>query len=168
MELNSILCAKVACALAVTSVVTGCATFDPMDTIAMQPKRGDGVLFVQVGGGNGVRSAESVCAAFPGLRDTRCENASAYDGAMVYSYANNWSVERIPVLVPKSVGVSNADILKIRIDGNRPAIFELLAAKGSKDPTCYYHGAYGPHTGGAGGVVCPKYGWDYKRDVNVK
>lgn len=152
--------------LILSALVTGCATFDPMDRVAMQSKKGDGVLFTQVGGGNGVRSAESVCSAFPGIKDARCERASEFVGAMVVSHANFWTVERIPVLVPKSAGVANLDIIKIRVDGNRPAFFELIAAKGPNDPTCYYDGMYGPHSGGAGGVVCPKFGWDYKRDVN--
>lgn len=70
------------------------------------------------------------------------------------------------MLVPKAADVGAAHILKVRVDGDRPAFFEFIAAKGANDKGCYYHGMYGPGSGGGGGVVCPSFNWDYKRNLS--
>lgn len=148
----------------IAGMLSACTTLDPIEEIATMPAKGDGVLFVQVGLLD-PHDAESICKAFPGIKDERCENKNDYDGMMVAAATHFWSMIRIPLLVPKSAGVGSHDILKIKIDGNRPAFFEFIAAKGRWDKECYYSGMYGPHTGGAGGVVCPKYDWDYRKDL---
>src|SRR4051794_20231627 len=106
------------------ALLGGCTTFDPMHEIAALPKKGDGVLFVQVGLLD-PHNAASVCAAFPGIKDERCDNQDLYEGFMVAASSGYWSLVRIPVLVPKVAGIGSHDILKIRLDGNRPAYFEF-------------------------------------------
>lgn len=146
-------------------LLAGCAAA-PMDKISKFPKTNDGYLIVQTEGLTGVVSAERICDAFPGVKDERCEKKDQYVGARAYTHADWWSVDIIPVLVPKSVGLENKDIIKIRLDGNRPAHFVEFISRGMYQPDCYYDGVYGPGSGGRGGIVCPKANWDYRKDVN--
>ncbi|HJV84545.1 MAG TPA: hypothetical protein VJ698_03650 [Noviherbaspirillum sp.] len=144
--------------------LSGCTTLSPMSEVAALPKKADGIMFAQLGGLD-PHSAESICAAFPGVKDERCEHKDQYDGMMVVPSSRYWKAVKVPLLAPKSAGVSAGDIVKIRVAEGHPAYFEFIAAKGTQVKDCYYDGMYGPHSGGPGGVVCPKYNWDYKRDL---
>jgi hypothetical protein len=73
------------------------------------------------------------------------------------------------VLVPKGVDLGGGDIVKIRVNGNRPAYFELLAARGKLfapfkrgEPDCYIQNS----VMSAPEIVCPKYDWYTSRDLN--
>lgn len=157
-------------AVLATMGLAGCYGLQPV-RIADVDSKGKGEMFVIVDGGASP-SVESVCAAAPmGSEDERCKNQNLYYARMVTHVVGGFASNLYPVLIPKTEQVNasafNSDILKVRLKDGVPAYFEFVASRGRKDdPECYYEGAFGRGSGGAGGVVCPKYNWNYREHIS--
>lgn len=118
----------------------------------------------------GRASAESICAAFQ--HDERCKSIHLYKGDTIQlaetSALIGLGVREVPVLVPTDVEYPRRSLLKVRIKGNAPAYFEEVAAIGLGSEDCYRTGMFGRGTTGPGGVICPKYGYDYRNVPGLK
>lgn len=156
--------------LALVVMLVGCATALPPQPIENFDKTGAGDIFALVFFNSRV-SGESVCAkaleANPNLKDKRCDAPGAYYGVIASPQFGAWVSHGFPVLVPNNVDVSGNYIIKVRLANAEPAHFMFVAnpGKGDKNSDCYINGSFGPGTGGSGGVVCPKYNWDYRNYV---
>lgn len=148
----------------------GCASTAGLDgpKIETSVKAGNGVVFGMKGGN---KSVEKICAAFaseyPGTKDDRCENQDKYSaiGVLVVDFRLKPKAPYVvTALVPLAVGsIPHSGIVKLRLDGQRPAYFdELVAPYHNIDTACYYSNS-AMHSG----VVCPKHNWDYRKDMDL-
>lgn len=111
----------------------------------------------------GKASAEEICSNYPA--DERCRDIASYKGDTIQVRDTGFAVDDIHILVRKDVEYPRRSIVRVRVKGNAPGYFEGVAAVGLSDPDCYRDGLLGRGTTGTGGVICPKYGYDYR---NVK
>lgn len=149
-------------------VLGGCGTLSPTKTLQTESriKAKDGIVFGVANPYNYRLSVATVCERFSEAKDRRCEEQDQFNAyRIVISNPNINPVidgDAVNVLVPKIEGeLKGEDIVKIRLDGFRPAYFVMIAAhKGDKE--CYY-GTRGAWSG----VTCPKHNWDFMRDLNL-
>ncbi len=147
-------------------VMGGCASTQGLDTLNVEKriKAGDGVVF---GTKAGTKSASDICSAFASTNDERCKNPSDYQAINVL-VVDFRLVPKAPygvvALVPKTVGnIPHTGIVKIRLNGFRPAYFEgLVAPSHNADKECYYS-----NSAAHSGVACPKHNWDYRKDLDL-
>lgn len=151
--------------LAGVVVMGGCTTMTDIQRTEAKIKAKDGIVFAQV---VGTKSVVSVCEAFASANDDRCKKMDAYNA--YYFNATNETVrpgtyvDNVIALVPKTAGeLPFRSIAKLRIDGFRPAYFEMFAAYADKDESCRWIVNFP----GTSGVSCPKYNWDYRKDLNL-
>lgn len=146
-------------------VLGGCTTMTDIQKTEAKIKAKDGIIFAQV---IGTRSVSSVCEVFASANDVRCKNMDAYN-AYYFNATNETvrpgtAVDNVIALVPKSAGeLPFRSIAKLRIDGFRPAYFEMFAALADKDESCRWVVNFP----GTSGVSCPKHNWDYRKDLNL-
>lgn len=149
-------------------VVGGCGTLSPTKTLQTESriKAKDGIVFGDANPYNYKVSVSTVCERFAAAKDPRCDEHEKYNAYRLVVSAPNINPvidgDVVNVLVPKSAGeVMSGDIVKVRLDGFRPAYFVMIAAhKGDKG--CFY-GTRGAWSG----VTCPKHNWDFMRDMNL-
>lgn len=146
-------------------LMVGCAgTRGVVSEITKANTSAEGVMVIGVPLTVGRASAESICGAFP--YDERCKNIHLYKGDTIQlaetSTLIGLAVKEVPVLVPASVDYPRRSLLKVRIKGDAPAYFEGIAAIGLGSEDCYRTGMFGRGTTGPGGVICPKYNYDYR------
>lgn len=157
--------------LAVTAIVglSGCATAIAPQPMSKFDKSGKGEVFAAVAHASRV-SGQSVCEAArganPEFNDKRCEAPDDYYGVSAVIYTNSWVADHFPILIPKDVDVSGGTIIKARLKEGFPAYYEGIFGKTihqspSDDRPCYWD----RNIFGAGGIVCPKFGWDYRNHV---
>ncbi len=136
----------------------GCGSIQPKK-ITEFDKTGKGIVYAVVPP-FASRNVQSMCdlTVAPGVKDDRCQNSQDYDGVWASMVSNAGGVDAFPVLIPKNlkVKVDDQDIIKVQLVDNAPAHFLFIANKGSNGPNCYNHVLRN------GGVVCPKYSWDYR------
>lgn len=153
--------------LAAGLVLGGCASTLDTQKTESKIKAGNGIAFGMIPPFGSKRPVESVCEKFAAANDERCVRQSEFNAYTLVITNPHLSPVSTPdivdVLVPKSIrGLKGEDIIKVRLDGLRPAYFELIAAeKGEKD--CYY----GISGSTWAGVICPKYSWDYRKDLKL-
>jgi len=152
--------------LAGVMVLGGCASTKGLDTLNVekQIKAGNGIVF---GSKAGTKSVSDICEAFASANDERCKNQKDYFaiGVVVVDFRLAPKAPYLVIaLVPKSVGdIPHTGIVKVRLDGFRPAYFEgLVASYHNADKECYYS-----NSAAHSGVVCPKHNWDYRKDLNL-
>lgn len=152
--------------LAAGLVLGGCASTRGLDTLNVekQIKAGNGIVFGMKAGG---KLVSDICDAFASANDERCKNPSDYRAINVL-VVDFRLVPKAPhgvvALVPKTAGeIPHTGIVKLRLDGFRPAYFEgLVAASHNADKDCYYS-----NSAAHSGVVCPKHNWDYRKDLDL-
>ncbi len=146
--------------------MTGCSSTKGLDTlhVEQQIKSKDGIIYGIKGG---TKSVASICEAFANTNDERCKNQDDFQAINVL-VVDFRLVPKAPyglvAFVPKSVGeIPHTGIVKLRLDGFRPAYFEgLVAPYHNADKECYYS-----NSAAHSGVVCPKHNWDYRKDLNL-
>lgn len=153
---------KIGLGVAVVALVVGGCTSVGFNTIARMAPAGEQVLMgmpVTIGS----ISTKEICSRFQ--NDERCKDIDAYKGDIIQVRDTGFAVDDIHILVRKDVNYPRRSIVRIRVKGNAPGYFEGVAAEGLSTPDCYRMGGLGRGTTGPGGVICPKYGYDY-RNVN--
>lgn len=155
---------KAAVLLAAAGVTTGCATIKDNPQIAAKVKNKDEIVI-----GITLRkiAVADICEAYASSGDERCKHPNDYDGYW-FGIANPLLAPVPPLnvsaLVPKTEGyLPFMSVAKLRMDGNRPAHFELLVSRTyDGDRECYWgnHGLWAA-------AICPKYGWDYRKDLDL-
>lgn len=126
-------------------------------------KSKDRVAFAWIGQS---KSVAKICAEFATAHDERCTHPDDFNGYM-FGIKSHSTMPGAPligaVLVPKSEPELHLlDIVKLRLDGFRPAYFEMLAARRGDDDCKFI-----TNWPGASGVTCPKYNWDFRKDLNL-
>ena len=155
--------------LAGVMVMGGCAsTRGYLSEIAQKAGNGDEIILVGQPSGLSNDTSKAICTEFP--KDERCKNIGNYKGVSLWiseTAVPFAPIKTVPVLVPKNVEFPRASLLKVRIKGDAPAYFEEIAAIGLDKPDCYRVGLYGRGSGGPGGVICPKYNYDYRNVLGI-
>lgn len=144
--------------------LVGCSTITTPPPISKFDKTGVGELYV----GMGVETPNSAGEACKkaSVKDERCYHPTDFymrNGLPSFKGTTN---SYIPVLIPNGVLVESGDIIQIRMKEGAPANFVKLITKSSqkfdKSADCYLDRTIIPFLGEYGGVVCPKYNWDYR------
>jgi len=163
---------KTGFAIAVATIVTGCASVGSVANQIVNNSEKSGVIY----GFAGVTktSVAEVCSAVNN-KDYRCNNQNEYETVIVYSsFGFAEGAKGVTALIKKDfpnietlkealnhnyvTGSKNAPYVKARvIPGQFGEILEVVSTHG--DGKCYWSGM--PR---AGGTVCPVYNWDYRKD----
>ena len=161
---------KIGLALAAAMVVTGCATVNSASSVVMNNHDKSGIIYGMAGSQEGFVSAHDVCKAINN-KDSRCANLENYVVVKVFSKVGfaDGAVGTI-ALVEKDfpylnklnftgrTGDKNAPYVKAKISpGKLGEVLEIVSIDG--DGKCQWSGM--PRIGG---VVCPAYNWDYRKD----
>lgn len=159
---------KVGLALAAAVMVTGCASIGSVNT-KMVNNSNEGIFY----GGTGTpdsKQVKEICDAINN-KDSRCNNQQNYVVTAAYSkFGFADGAVGMNVLVNKNFkdldklnfngryGDKNMPFVKVKvIPGQLGEILEVVSTNG--DGKCYWSGM--PR---AGGVVCPAYNYDYRKD----
>ena len=150
--------------LAVSALTMGgCAGIDTTQAkVQGMDKSGTGIIYGQVMHG-WPQSVKTICAKPTSAGDSRCQQQDQYTVVAVNPWSGGGGFAAplgVQVLVPKSEHVQIDDILKVQIKGNEAAHFEMVASKGNS-AGCYWKRGFPS----GGGVVCPKYNWDYRTNL---
>jgi len=160
---------KVGFALAAAIVVTGCASVGGIANNMVNNKDKSGVIYGAAGAVD-EPTVEKVCAAIAN-KDHRCNEANKYllvgviskagfaDGAVgVYALIEKNS-QNANLLKHKYVtGDKNIPYIKAKVTpGQLGEVLEVVSVNG--EGKCEWSGM--PRIGG---VVCPAYNWDYRKD----
>lgn len=156
-------------------LLTGCSSMAPsvrsyVDNAAKLPKDNSGVVYGVFAISD--YSVNDMCKAID-YRDERCAESEKYVGVMVYSAFGFAAAGVVSVaLEPKEspflqyskgcnrTGDRGCSYVKLHVKPGKFAdILELASKPG--DEKCYWSGM--PR---AGGVVCPAYHWDYRKDMH--
>ena len=142
----------------------GCASTSGVGNPDVEPriKAKDGMVFAVR---SGKKSVAKVCETFSATKDERCQRQEDFN-AYLFAAKSHSTLPVAPLvvvaLVPKTAGELNLlDVAKLRLDGLRPAYFEMIASRGGKDESCRFITNYP----GDSGVACPKYNWDFRKDL---
>ncbi len=147
---------KMVAAVGAALAMAACGTIDPAK-VAKIDKSGQGVFL----GKAFVRSdldKKIVCSNF---NDERCNDPGQEVLGVVFANSYWNGMAKVGAFVPKSAnvhaGVTDGDIVKIKIVGSKAYWVETVAKHG--DPSCYWSGGTSLTEGG---VVCPRLGYSYK------
>lgn len=150
-------------------VIGGCAT--PTGTIASLDERMDkhGIQEITLLGFSNVGASfgtpQGLCAGHE--TDPRCQpgEIEQYRTAFARVRDFGFTVLDVPFLAKSSElpREFRADIFKVRIKKGEIPWFEGRITKGVGEPDCYNDGNFGRGSAGAGGVVCPRLDYDYRK-----
>lgn len=152
--------------MGVTLMLGGCASTKGLDTLNVEKSIKDKSGYV-FGIKAGTKSVSAICDAFVSANDDRCKHPADYTAinVLIVDYRLTPKAPHgVVALVPNSIGdIPHTGIVKLRLDGFRPAYFEgLVAPYHNVDKECYYS-----NSASHSGVVCPKYNWDYRKDLEL-
>lgn len=151
-------------AMALVSTLTGCGNISTVDNnqALLTKTASGGIVYAAVAHG-WPSSVKTVCEK-PGVAgDERCTHQNDFVSLVAQSKAGGGgfgSNSAAWVFAPKSLDISGGDILKLQLHGTAPASVLAVASRGNT-PACYWKRGFPS----GGGVVCPKFGWDYRTDL---
>ena len=159
----------VALYLIITLILTGCGSIN--NVIRAQEKNGkSGVLYGMKGTDLDAQGSVKYICDRTGNKDPRCSHQEDYKAVFVvsafgYSDGAVGSVALAPkdmdIGKPCATGSDKCSYIKVRVEAGIFGTVEGIASV-SGDGKCHWSGM--PRIGG---VVCPAYNWDYRKDNDV-
>lgn len=156
--------------LAIAAMVTGCATVNSASHVVINNHDKSGIIYGAAASQEGVVSAIEVCKAINN-QDSRCANSQNYVVVKVFSKFgfSDGAVGTIALVEKDYPNLSKLNFTGRLADKNEPyvkakitpdklgEVLEIASTDG--DGKCHWSGM--PRIGG---VVCPAYNWDYRKD----